>query len=308
MSEEAADKALKGKQTYNFVILKSGEIVDQDGRHFTTKTAKEYLERAKPEPKAAYIFWVPDASAVEIVKALATPFTDYGVTIFLVRDIKKSQKTEPTSLDKNGAKKTLVLVGDANPKSLTAKDKMPDMTGRPEYLRPEKLPTRVRCVFVPDADVVAAAKKAETLFLGKQPPDLEIFFANGTLIQPGAWSFLEHVSPLDKIKTITHRADLGSKVVKLNGALLSKPEEFSVAAQTLRKVIADDGGGSIRAMFTAEMDRWWSFIAFDIEEPVFVLETQGGKYRFIVGFDSKGYISCIDELNFFSPPKTKTAD
>ncbi|MBK9990633.1 MAG: hypothetical protein IPP19_07875 [Verrucomicrobia bacterium] len=91
MSEEAADKALKGKLTYNFAILKSGEFVDQDGRHFTAKTAKEYLERAKPEPNAAYIFWISDASAVEIVKALTTPFADYGVTIFLVRDMKDSK-------------------------------------------------------------------------------------------------------------------------------------------------------------------------------------------------------------------------
>ncbi|MBK9990634.1 MAG: hypothetical protein IPP19_07880 [Verrucomicrobia bacterium] len=202
----------------------------------------------------------------------------------------------------------MVLVGEANPKSLTAKDKMPKMAGRPAQLRPGKLPSRVRCVFAPDADVIAAAKKAETLFIGEPPADPNIFFASSILIQPGAWSFLSHLSPLDKIKPITHKAELGRKVVEQNGALLSKPEEFAVAAQALRKVIADDGGGSIHAMSTAEMDHWWTFIGFDIEEPVFVLETHGGKYRFIVGFDSKGCVSCLDELNFFSPPKTKALE
>lgn len=302
MSQEAAEKALEGKQTYNFAVLKSGEIVDQDGRHFTAKTAKEYLERAKPEPKAAYMFWIPDSSAVETAKALVEPFGNYGVTLFFIREMDSSKKPKPAPADKERQKETVMFVGEANPKSLTAKDEMPKMTGRPEHLRPGKLPNRVRCVFSPDSEVVAAAKKAETLLLGEKNPDMKSFFDGMIVIQPGAWSFLVHQSPLDKVKPLTHKIELGRRIVELDGAILDKSEEFTVAVQALRKLIAKDGGGHIRAFTSTEMNLWWTYITFDIEEPVFVLETNGGKFRFIVGFNSKGCVNCLDELNFFTPP------
>ncbi|MBX3738262.1 MAG: hypothetical protein KF715_16325 [Candidatus Didemnitutus sp.] len=50
----------------------------------------------------------------------------------------------------------------------------------------------------------------------------------------------------------------------------------------MRQIIADDGGGKIRALRADEMTRWWTFIAFDIAEPVFVLETANGRHRFIL--------------------------
>ncbi|MFT3867147.1 MAG: hypothetical protein QM715_01495 [Nibricoccus sp.] len=302
-SAEDVDKALKGKLTYNFVVLKNGEIVDQDGRHLTAKTAKDYLARAKPEPKAAYIFWIPDPTAVEIVKSLIGPFSDYGATMLVIREKDKSQKPKPPAEDNTS--KTLMMVGDVNPASLSAKDKAPKMSGRPKNLRPGKLPARVRYVFRPDAEVVAAAKKAEELLLGKERPDLAKYFdKKTTFIQPGAWNYLSYLIPLHEAKTFTAKIELGTKVVSLDGKLLTQPTDFSIAVDELRSLIAADGGGAIRAFTTAEMDLWWTFISIDIEEPVFVLETKGGKYRFVIAL-SEDHVFCFDELNFFTPQKKK---
>ncbi|MFT3780457.1 MAG: hypothetical protein QM790_00480 [Nibricoccus sp.] len=301
MSPEAADKALEGKLTYNFVILKTGEIVAQDGRHFTTATAKDYLEQAKPETKAAYVFWISDSSGVDTVKALVEPFGTYGATIFLVRDVKESKKTESAPANGQEKQKSLLLVGDANPKSLTANDKLPDMSKRPEHLRPGALPRRVRYVFSPDADVLAGARKVEELFIAPKRPQTESYFEGTTLLQPGVWKHLNRVSSLKKAKTLSAKIEFQNKVIELDGKILATNGEFSTAVDALRKMIANDGGGIVRALKSAEMDFWWTFIGFDIEEPVFVLETKGGSYRFIVTM-LQGHVFCIDELNALTAP------
>jgi hypothetical protein len=49
------------------------------------------------------------------------------------------------------------------------------------------------------------------------------------------------------------------------------------------------------------MAKWWVFIAFDIEEPVLVIETAGGGYLFVLHFSATGLLA-VDELNALPDP------
>ena len=89
--------------------------------------------------------------------------------------------------------------------------------------------------------------------------------------------------------------------IKLGGAFVRDTAELTAVATTLRQLIQSDGGGKVRALHAAEMAKWWVFIAFDIEEPSLVLETTGGKYRFILSFTDKELFS-VDELNALPDP------
>lgn len=296
---EAIDKVLAGKETFNLAILKSGEIVDQAGRRFTAKTVREYLDTTKPEKKAAYIFWISDPSGVEVVKALAEPFGNYGITTVVVRPMNSAKESKPEAAETEKGEKTLILVGEENPKAITAKDKPPEMAGRPEYLRPGKLPRRVRYVFYPDAEVVAAAKKTVAMLLDPKRPELKLYAGDAMFIQSGAWSYLSDLPVLQQAKHFGAKIAIGSRTLELDGRMLSTSKEFTTAIDALRSLIAKDGGGSVRALSSLEMDLWWTFISIDIEEPVFVIQTAGGKYRFVVSFN-KDHVFGFDELNYLA--------
>jgi hypothetical protein len=162
------DKTLDGKQTNNFAFVSANEIVDQEGRHFAPSDTAGYIARVKPEKKAAYVFWISDKSEVQVAKNVISIFSDYGATVFVIRDTKldKSQANAP---DEPKKQKTVIIVGQPNPHALSATDRVPDMADRPAILRPGKLPSRVRYQFQPDAVVVAAAASVTKLLLGAPP-------------------------------------------------------------------------------------------------------------------------------------------
>jgi len=296
LSGGAIDKALAGKKTYDFVIVSAREIVDQDGRHFSPDDVRSYIARAKPKKKAAYVFWIHDQSAVEIAKKVISAFSDYGAQVFVIRETKKTGDSGAKAADVAGIPKILSLVGLPNPGALSASDQPPDMAARPACLRPGKLPPRVRYKFEADPVVAAAADRVTRLLLGPALVDTVSAFKSALFLQPGAWRWLKNLPALAESKPILSRADMGRKVVKLEGRFIVKPEQFAAAIGEIRRLIAADGGGVVRALTSDEMEAWWTFIGFDIEEPVFVIETKGGKYRFIAHWSDDG-LGLLDELN-----------
>ena len=289
------DTALAGKQTYNFVVVSADEIIDWEGRHFAPKDIKKYLRKAKPEKNAAYVIWIPNPRSLDIAKAAIAQFVEYGATVFAVREMNKAAASQLDSAP--GKLKTLVLVGQPNPKSLRATDQPPDMRDRPVHLRPGPLPRRVRYQFKADALVVAAADRVSTLLLGPGPTDGAVLPNNSmSMLGVGAWKHLSRLPALQAIKPIFTRVELGRGVVQLETGFLSTPEQRTAVIAEVRRLIADDYGGTLRALRTDEMERWWTFIGFDIEEPTFVIETKGGKYRFVV-MCSDDNLFGFDELN-----------
>ena len=296
MSAATIDKALDGKQTNNFVVVSANEIVDQDGRHFSPGNIAGYIAKVKPVKKAAYVFWVTDKSEVQVAKNVISVFADYGATVFVIRDAKKPDKSEVKATDETTKQKTVIIVGQPNPHALSATDKVPDMAGRPVILRPGKLPRRVRYQFQPDAVVIAAAERVTKLLLGAPPVDSAAVFKEQVMLAPGAWTRLKNVPSLADTKPFISNCEFRNQVLKLEGRIVGKPEQFATAINEIRQLIAADGGGTVRAFTSDEMQAWWTFIGFDIEEPTFVLETKGGMYRFIID-DLDGHLFLIDELN-----------
>lgn len=295
VSAPALDEALAGKKTYNFVIVSADELIDEAGFHLAPKEIKAYLKKTKPDKKAAYVFWVPDDNAVALAKAMIQPFSKYGATVFVVR------KTEPLAATTDAAKgasdktKSLMLVGRANPKSHKAGDVFPPMMDRPDHLRPGKLPARVRYQFKSDADVVAAAEKTAQLLLASAPSSDLTGFKEVSLLNAGAWKHFSSIPELAATKPLISRVQLNGSVHQLEGRILKEPVQFAAVVQRLRALVEADGGGTVRALKPAEMDHWWTFIGFDIEEPVFILESKGGHYLWIVAW-LRDSVFCIDEL------------
>lgn len=75
-----------------------------------------------------------------------------------------------------------------------------------------------------------------------------------------------------------------------------------MAVNEISQLLKDDGGFQVRSFTTAEMRKWWVYIAFNIEEPVFVVESKGHKYKFIMGFVNDSSVYVIDELNALPDP------
>ncbi|MEO6993593.1 MAG: hypothetical protein ABI273_08180 [Lacunisphaera sp.] len=304
MSSKQMDEALAGKKTITYIVVSKDEVIDLDGRHFAPAKAKAYLKKAKPEKKAAFIFLMADESLLATVRSMIDVFGNYGATIFAVRKMPKGGITVEASSVGTGStagQRTLQLVGLPNPSAISAKNAPPAMAGRPENLRPGKLPPRVRYKFVADEMVVAAAAMTEKLFLSPETPDCAAHFETVTLIQPGAWKHLSDVPELIGAKPLVAKVELGSKVHKMEGRMLTESGQFMKAVGRIRELLAADGGGKVRALYSEEMNHWWTFIGFDIEEPVFAIESKGGKYVFIVSW-LRNRVFSLDELKALPTP------
>lgn len=297
MSAAQIDQVLAGKLTKTYVVISAQEVVDMEGRHFAPAQTKAYLKKAKPEKKAAYVFLLRDDSLLDTARAVIEAFSNYGATIFAVRRIPRDGATVPATAEDHLApgQKVLKLVGGPNPAASSSADAAPAMTDRPKTLRPGALPARVRYAFAPDETVLAAAAATEALLLAPAEPDGAAYFETSVLILSGAWHHLADIAALQGTKPLISQIELGPKVVALEGRMLDNAEQLAQSARRIRALLAADGGGTLRALRSAEMNRWWTFIGFDIEEPVFVVESKGGKYTFIVGW-LEHHVFCFDEL------------
>ncbi len=177
---------------------------------------------------------------------------------------------------------------------------MPDMSGRPVELRPGKLPPQVRYRPVDDAIVVRGASLIDQLLLAVPAKDPQPLLGDVVMLNPGAWKYLADESALKRAKPLVASLSVGHRTVHLEGRFLQRPEEMATAVENVRKLIAADGGATIRALESKEMAQWWAFISLDIEEPVYVVETKRHSYRFIVGL-LHDQLFLLDELNGLPP-------
>ncbi|KAF0093710.1 MAG: hypothetical protein E1N59_2540 [Puniceicoccaceae bacterium 5H] len=169
----------------------------------------------------------------------------------------------------------------------------PDMSARRPELRPEAVPARVRYVLVDDATVNAVADQLDAAI---QARDTAIF-GDTLFVLPGAWDVLK-VNGARKVPDVTPISafDLNSPDAARRGAFASKTEAIAALAEAFFNAATSEGGYTIRALRSGEMAEWWPFIPFDIEEPLYVVETEGGRYRLIVSCNREGEIGTLDEL------------
>ena len=182
--------------------------------------------------------------------------------------------------------------------SYVAGQSIPDMNGRKTELIPGAIPARVRYTFA-DNDTVNTA--SEILGKGIESVDSGLF-KDSLMVQSGAFRRLKDKCGLGG-KGPTARmmdpADLkkGNLDGGLQMAFVHTQLQRESIAKEMARLLKEDGGLQIRALTTKEMEKWWVYIGWDIEEPVFVVASKGEKYRFIVELNSKNQISILDELN-----------
>lgn len=183
-------------------------------------------------------------------------------------------------------------------KAYVAGDSVPVMTGRRPELVPGELPPRVRYHFADDSTVNRLADRLES---GLRAADASLY-GDVVLVQPGAWSHLKsdiildakeaaNLSMLDPAKGLSGGLEGG-----LQGRVFRSKHATALLSSEVSKRLQENGGFQIRALRMAEMAKWWIYIGFDIEEPTFVVESNGGRYRFVIAFVKEKVFS-IDELN-----------
>lgn len=189
------------------------------------------------------------------------------------------------------------------PKAYVEGDRLPITEVRRKELVPGDLPKRVRYKVADDALV---NRLADALAEGLTRGD-EGLFSTTVMVQPGAWADLKSTVDLD-VKDAAFLGMIDPQLLKksgvegsLPGRVFRTPKAITLLAAELHKLIVADGGFSVRALRTDEMKKWWVYIAFDIEEPVFVAETKGGRYRFVIWF-AKERVFLVDELNALPNP------
>jgi hypothetical protein len=181
-------------------------------------------------------------------------------------------------------------------KSYVIGDSFPDMNGRRPELVPQSLPKRVRYRFSEDSVV---NRLADRLSAALASGDASLF-GDIVMVQPGAWSVLKNRGKIGKdgmgeLQMIDPKQ--GLKDGGMAGKFLRTKEEASALSKAICTILAEDGGFQVRSFTTREMAKWWVYIGFDIEEPVFVVETKGGKYKFVIGFVTDDHVFIVDELN-----------
>lgn len=308
MTPEQMEQDIAGQKRYDFDLAPEDGLIDATGRTIRAADLPAYLKAQALSPDAAYFLWITPASApLDTIAPTIKPLGDYGIRKVVVRHrpaAANNNRTTPrpaSATDKSGPKKTVVIQGKPNPQAIDSSARFPVMADRPPELRPEPLPRGVRYRFADDAVVVAAAQKAVDYLLSPSLPPGTLF-VDGAMIQPGAWTLLQDVKlTLKEVSPIRNSVRLKRGTIVLDGASIKDAAELNAIVATLRQIISADGGGKVRAMRSAEMAKWWVFIAFDIEEPALMLETTGGKHLFVLHFTTAGLLA-VDELNALPDP------
>ena len=306
LSAQEIDREIATGKKYEYTVTADGFLVDSKGRTIEPRDFKKYLKKEKCDNRAYFVLWIavknlsPDKLA-PIVSSLA----DYGVeNVVLRRKVPSGvavqaneAKTPATGEGISATKKVKIIKGNPNPQAITATDPFPALDHRPDLLRPQRLPAHVRYVFATDEVVTAAADRITRHLLSETPADGTLFGAT-VLVNAGAWLQFRNNEAIghNGAKPMTAHGELNHKTLTLDGMVLTNPEEISSLEKALKNIVNDSGGSIVRALRTYEMEKLWTFIAFDIEEPVFVVETNDKRFRFILVFNNDRLFS-IDELN-----------
>jgi len=191
-------------------------------------------------------------------------------------------------------------------KAYVTGDQFPDMTGRNPDLIPELLPARVRYKFADNDTVNRTAERLKSDLVSGDATA----FGSVILLYPGAWRVFKprgivgqkdagelHIIDPKRLPKVDPKQGLeGLNQDSMPGKFLRSKNESALLAKEMSAVLAADGGFVVRSLSTLEMAKWWIYIGFDIEEPVYVVASNGGRYKFVVGF-ARSEIFVVDELN-----------
>jgi len=127
-------------------------------------------------------------------------------------------------------------------------------------------------------------------------------FGSVVVFGSGAWTRLVAKDP--SLATLGVPTTLvvpwGAELIRLETRTLAAKQDSSRMSQraqaALAALLSQASGASVRALTRAEMAQWWAFIAFDITEPVLVVETQQPAYRFVLLYSGEG-VGWVEELN-----------
>ena len=148
---------------------------------------------------------------------------------------------------------------------------------------------------------------------------LAYIFDEKVICGPALWSDIKgltafadfDVTPVEiNVPILDSGAEGSTAMQKFEGALLQGPEEIQALARVLTRVL--DHRVKIRKASPDELEVFWALIPYDIEEPLFVLETdivvdntgggKGGKttLRFLVDMTKEKKVFWIEELSAYS--------
>ena len=202
---------------------------------------------------------------------------------------------------KTGIALSLLLLAACGGNRTTNQAKPP--LDRPPLLVPGAVPKDVRYRYEKDAKVVRVAQElTDKLAVGSRAK----LFDKVAMIFPGAWKVFGESGRLGKADSFPISV-IAPGVGNFEGRGLRDAAAMATLAGDLRARLAEDGGFVLRALTTREMELWWIFIPFDIEEPIYIAETKKGRYRFVLNVDDNGSLTVLDELNVLHAASDPTA-
>ncbi|MBP5328537.1 MAG: hypothetical protein J6Y75_01400 [Spirochaetaceae bacterium] len=86
-----------------------------------------------------------------------------------------------------------------------------------------------------------------------------------------------------------------NKIEKLTGRIIRWEDNTKILQTVLRSIFQNSGTFIIRKLTPLEMQAYWMMIAYDIEEPIYTIESPG--FNLVVDFNNDGEIFYID--NFY---------
>lgn len=164
---------------------------------------------------------------------------------------------------------------------------------RPSELIPGRIPAEVRYKFASDEEMMTAREIVIRMLSG---PASASSTADNVFVCAGAWSlFRKELAPLASPDIRQQSVKFGPNVYLLDAGLLQRSEARKKLVALLKKSLNDGTNVRIRAMSTHDMQYWWPFIGFDLEEPVLALDSSSTGRVFIVCMKHER-ITVVDDL------------
>ncbi|MBO4508030.1 MAG: hypothetical protein J5747_05275 [Spirochaetaceae bacterium] len=127
--------------------------------------------------------------------------------------------------------------------------------------------------------------------------DSDITLPNAIACGPFFWQELlaNEIFPEDIGLSVDILIPSGDTIQTLPGRIIRWEENTKILQELLRSLFQASDSFVIRKLTPLEMQVYWMMIAYDIEEPIYTIESPG--FNLIVDFNSNGEIFYID--NFY---------
>jgi len=159
----------------------------------------------------------------------------------------------------------------------TAKQRMTTAEGQSLREQTNERPVPKEIVYIPVDDATNARfrKRLETVFA----PDYsgnDLIFGETIICGPFLWKAILRAKAMDADTGIPVKMVIpqGEKVIELQARGIKPRAAIDTFERYLRALLAEDGGFTVRKLNPDEMSIYWAMIPYDIEEPVFILESR----------------------------------